>query len=152
MGEHLTIDEVQYVAHSLAQVFLKWDEPIPDFSTRYPNYLESCINQPFQIVSNKRLYPTMKKKGAILFYLMIKNHPFKNGNKRIAITTLLYFLSKSKKWLKIDNQVLYNFAKFVAESPSDYKDNMLEIIEEFIQKYLTELPPTPVINEQPEAR
>jgi len=37
------------------------------------------------------LYPTLVSKASFLFYLMIKNHPFQNGNKRIAITTLFTF-------------------------------------------------------------
>lgn len=135
----LNITEVQYVAHLLAKQWMDWGEPIPDFSTRFPHALESCINQPFQIIANKHLYPSMKKQGAILFYLMIKNHPFQNGNKRIAITTLLYFLSKHGKWLRIDNQELYNFAKFVAESSPVFKEKMTEIIEEFIQRFLVEI-------------
>lgn len=138
----LTIEEVEYVAHSLARQWLEWDEPIPEFSTRNPNILESCINQPFLVISKKNLYPSMKSKGAILFYLMIKNHPFQNGNKRVAITTLLYFLSEHGKWLKIDNQELYNFAVFVAESPPKSKDGMVGIIEKFISDYLQDFSAT----------
>jgi death-on-curing protein len=52
----------------------------------------------------KRLYPTLVATAAILFYLMIKNHPFQNGNKRIAITTLLTFLYNNNKWLRADIQ------------------------------------------------
>ncbi len=137
---YLSIEEVEYVAHSLARKLLQWDEPIPEFSTRNPNILESCINQPFLAIGGKSLYPSMKSKGAILFYLMIKNHPFQNGNKRVAITTLLYFLSENGKWLKIDNQELYNFAVFVAESPPRSKDGMIGIIEKFITDYLEDFP------------
>lgn len=136
--DSLSIEEVEYVAHSLARKWMDWNEPIPEFSTRYPNSLESCIHQPFQKIGGKTLYPSMKSKGAILFYLMIKNHPFKNGNKRVAITTLLYFLSSHGKWLKIDNQELYNFARFVAESPPKSKDGMVTIVERFIEDYLAD--------------
>jgi len=134
----LTIKEVQYVGHVLAQKLMNWNEPIPELPTRYPHALESCIAQPFQTINGKSAYPSVKSKGAILFYLMVKNHPFKNGNKRIAITTLLYFLSKHNKWLKIDNQELYNFAKFIAQSPAKFKDATVNIIEDFIAAYLTD--------------
>ncbi|MCX6785530.1 MAG: Fic family protein [Candidatus Komeilibacteria bacterium] len=54
------------------------------------------MEQPYQTFGGKQLYPGLIKKSAILFYLMIKNHPFQNGNKRIAMTTLFYFLYKNK--------------------------------------------------------
>ena len=57
---------------------------------------------PFQTFSAKSLYPSLAGKASMLFYLMIKNHPFLNGNKRIAIITLLMFLLRNNKWLKVD--------------------------------------------------
>jgi len=52
---------------------------------------------------------------------MIKNYPFQNGNKRIAVTVLFVFLYKNNKWLNIDNIELYNFTKRPAESPAMFK-------------------------------
>lgn len=74
----ISIEEVEYIAHRSARNMMTWDEPIPDFSTRYPNVLESCLAVPFQSFGRKDLYPTFIKKATILFYLMIKNHPFEN--------------------------------------------------------------------------
>ncbi len=71
-----------------------------------------------------------------LFYLLIKNHPFENGNKRIAVTTLLYFLYKNKKWLRVNNYQLYNFAKWVAESDAILKNETVAAIEKFIHSYI----------------
>src|SRR3989344_6037189 len=88
----ISISDVQFVAHSLAQETMTWTEPIPDFSTRYTDALERSIEAPFQMFGGKDLYPGLLKKVSVLFYLMIKNHPFKNGNKRIAMTTMFYFL------------------------------------------------------------
>lgn len=132
--ERITLAGVEYIAHSLAQELMTWDEPIPSFSTRFPNILESCINEPFQTFG-RDLRPTLEAKAAALFYLMIKNHPFKNGNKRVAVTTLIYFMVKNGRWLKIDNQELYNFARFVAQSPPKSKDGMIGIIEKFVKDY-----------------
>jgi death-on-curing family protein len=70
---------------------------------------------------------------------MIKNHPFQNGNKRIAMTTLFYFLYKNKKWLKVDNQELYNFAVWVAESNSKLKKETTQAIKTFLKNYLVDL-------------
>lgn len=134
----LTIKDVEYVAHRLAQETLRWSEPIPDFSTRYTHSLERSIEAPFQTYGGKQLYAGLIKKAAMLFYVMIKNHPFQNGNKRIAMTTLLYFLYINKKWLKVDNQELYNFAKWVAESNAKLKNDTINAIETFLKTYIVD--------------
>ena len=137
--EKITVKEVEYIAFRLAQERLSFDEPIPDFSTRFPNILESCLAAPFQSFSQKSLYPTLLSKASILFYLMIKNHPFQNGNKRIAMTTLFVFLYKNKKWLKVDTQELYNFTVWIAQSPPKFKEETVKAIEKFLKAYMVEL-------------
>ena len=127
------IKEIEYVACDLAKQFMDWGEPIPDFSTRTPHILESCISVPAQRYNKKFLYKGFSAKGAILFYLMIKNHPFQNGNKRIAVMTLLYFLYKNKKWLSLSNEIIYKIAVFVADSKPEDKDQIIGILESLIK-------------------
>ena len=134
--ETISVQEVEYIAYRLAREMLSFDEPIPDFSSRFPNILESCLAVPFQSFSRKQLYPGLISKASILFYLLIKNHPFQNGNKRIAITTLFVFLYKNNKWIKVDTQELYNFAVWVAQSPAKVKDETVMAIEKFLKTYL----------------
>ena len=134
----ITIADVEYLAFRLAKEHLSFDEPIPDFSTRFPNILESCVLTPFQRFSGKALYPALVAKASILFYLLIKNHPFQNGNKRIAITTLLTFLYGNNKWVKADTQELYNFTVWVAQSPAQLKDQVVAAIQKFIRDHLTD--------------
>jgi death-on-curing family protein len=133
----INIDEIKHIAHELAIKTMNWDEPIPEFETRFPNALESCITTPFMKFNKKYLYKGLAGKAAILFYLLIKNHPFQNGNKRMAVTSLFVFLSlKNDKWLKIDTSVLYRTAVWVAESPAEAKDEIIEYLIKFIKKYL----------------
>ncbi len=134
MVKRLTLNEVKYVAHSLAKKRMDWDEPIPDFSTRYPHKLESCIATPFITYAKRSLYRGLEQKAAILFYLLVKNHPFQNGNKRIAVTTLLVFLAKNKKWLEVGTQEFYNFAVWVAESPAALKADTVKAVASFIRQ------------------
>ncbi|MBN1787027.1 MAG: type II toxin-antitoxin system death-on-curing family toxin [Sedimentisphaerales bacterium] len=135
----LTVQEVEHIAFSLAQEHLSFNEPIPDFTTRFPNILESCLFTPFQKFDKKYLYPALTLRTAMLFYLMIKNHPFQNGNKRLAITTLLLFLNKNGKWIKADIQEFYNFTIWVAQSPADFKSQTVSAIEQFIKEHLISL-------------
>jgi len=136
MTHPITTFEVEHVAFALARQYYTFNEPIPDFTTRFPNVLESCLSNPFQTYSRKDLYAGLVKKASILFYLMIKNHPFQNGNKRIAMTTLLYFLYKHNKWIRVDDEVFYRFALWVTESPSDAKEEVITYIEKFIKQHI----------------
>jgi len=134
----ITTEDVEHIAFNLARELMSFDEPIPDYSTRFPNILESCLLTPFQKFSGKSLYPSLIRKAGILFYLMIKNHPFQNGNKRIALTTLFVFLYINGKWLKVDRQSLYNFTVWIAQSPAELKDEVVLGIEKFIKSYLVQ--------------
>jgi death-on-curing protein len=135
----LTIKDVEYVAHRLAKETMSWSEPIPDFSTRYTNQLERCLETPFQTFGGRQLYPGLIKKASILFYLMIKNHPFQNGNKRLAMTTLFIFILQNKKWIKVDTKELYNFAVWVAESNAKLKDATIRAVETFLDNYMVDI-------------
>jgi len=135
----ISIAEIEYLAFNLAKETMDFNEPIPAFSTRFPNILESCLGTPLQGFSGKSLYHGLIAKAAILFYLMVKNHPFQNGNKRIAMTALFVLLHKNKKWLKVDNQELYNFATWIAASPARLKGETVKAVEKFIKTYLVDL-------------
>lgn len=135
----VSISEVQNVAVFLAKELMEWNEPIPEFDTRFPSKLESCLAAPFQMYAGRVFYKGLVGKASAMFYFMIKSHPFKNGNKRIAITTLLYLLYKNKKWIQIDNTELYNFAKWVTESNSKLKNETIKAIEKFVSSYLMDV-------------
>ncbi len=134
--KELTVNEVELVAFRLAQRHLVFDEPIPDFACRYPNVLESCLAVPFQRFYGRSAYPTLIAKASILFYLMIKNPPFQNGNKQLAVTTLLVFLLNNRKWLTMDMDLLYRFTVWIAESRSEDKDFVLAAIHRVLTAHL----------------
>ena len=136
MIRSITLKEVEYLAFKLAQETLSFNEPIPDFGTRRANILESCIAAPFQSFGRKTLYRTLVGKASILFYLMIKNHPFQNGNKRIAMTTLLVFLHMNGNWIKADMQELYNFTMWIAQSPPQFKEETVRAVEKFVLSHM----------------
>lgn len=135
----LTVSEIEYIGFQLARQILSFNEPIPDFHTRFPNKLESSLAVPFATFSGKPLYPAFLDKAGILFYLMIKNHPFQNGNKRIAMTTLFVFLYKNKKWLDVDTQELYNFTMWITQSPPAVKEETVSAIKKFLKTHLVSL-------------
>ena len=135
----LTIADVEYIAHSLAKELMTFNEPIPDFSTRFPGVLERCLMSPYQTFGGKYLYRGLLGKASILFYVMVKDHPFQNGNKRLAVTSLLTLLDFNNKWLYVDTQILYNFTVWIASSPSDASNQVVKAVEEFLKKYVKDL-------------
>jgi len=135
----ISVKEVEYIAFSLAQEIMSFNEPIPDFSTRFPNILESCLATPFQTFSGKSPYSGLIPKAGILFYLLIKNHPFQNGNKRIAMTALFVFLYKNNKWISVDTKELYNFTMWIAQSPPRAKEETVKATEHFLSAHVTNL-------------
>ncbi len=133
----LSLLEVEYIPYPLARELMDFDEPLPAFETRFPGKLESCLEQPFQTFDGKDLYPGIVDKAATLFYLITKNHPFENGNKRMAIMTVLVFLFINNYWMEIDPKDLYELALIVAKSKATQKGHMLEKLEEVFGKFLT---------------
>ncbi len=132
--KRITITEVEYTAFRLAKELMTWKEPIPDFGSRFPNILESCLKVPFQTFNKKPLYRKLIGKSSMLFYLMIKNHPFENGNKRIAVMTLIVFLDINGKWLTVGRDNLYKIAVYVAESRPNMKDVIIGNLNKFLEE------------------
>lgn len=138
--QQLTLVQIETVAHYLAREMFDLAEPIPDFVTRFPNKLESCLHTPFQKFGGRSLYAGIVGKGAILFYLMVKNHPFQNGNKRVAVMTLFYFLFRNGKWLRVSNDSLYQFARQVAMSDPVDREKVMKKVRSFIRTNLRSAP------------
>ena len=76
------------------------------------------------------LYPSVEEKAAILLYLVIKNHSFSDGNKRIAATLFLWFMN--------NNGILYHkngaLTLMIAESRTEEKDVMVKVVVNLINK------------------
>lgn len=113
------------------------DEPMPDFESRFPGRLEGSLQQPFSRFGGIIFYRGVLKKAVALFYFCTKDHPFENGNKRFAVTIMLYFLVKNGYWLNIHPEALYEIAKVVA----DIKDRPEIAIASLYRKFKPYLEP-----------
>lgn len=76
------------------------------------------------------LYESLEEKAAYLFYFVIKNHPFIDGNKRSGAFSFIWFLQKFSliNIKKIDPQTLTALTLFIAESNPKDKDKMIGLI------------------------
>jgi death on curing protein len=136
--ETISVKDVEQTAFYLARELMTFNEPIPDFSTRFPNVLESCLATPFHRFSKRPHYRGIIAKASILFYLMLKNPPFLNGNKRIAITTLLVFLDLNKKWLNVNLEKFYDLLVRVSASQPSEHNEMVVSIKKFLKLHIVD--------------
>ena len=65
------------------------------FGNEKDQSFKSSINTIYQTFGGEELYPSVEEKAAMLFYLVVKNHSFSDGNKRIAAFLFLWFLEKN---------------------------------------------------------
>ena len=71
--------------------------------------LISAQARPMSTFGGSDLYPDIFTKTAALMHLLIKNHPFIDGNKRTAITSSSIFLVRNNYLLKVSNEELEKF-------------------------------------------
>ncbi len=135
---YLSVDLMREIIHRLAKSFFsEYKEPIPDFEKHNAALLDSALSLPKATYGGLELYPTLADKSAVMFYAIIKNHAFANGNKRIATTALLVFLYLNGQWLESEQQGIYEWAVKVAESSSQEREKILQELTKWLQKNLT---------------
>ena len=104
------------------------------FGMERSGLFEGIVKNLYQTFNSKELYNTVEEKAAHLLYLMVKDHPFSDGNKRLAAFLFVYFLNKNNYLYKkngerkIDNNTLVALALLIAESDPKEKDAMVKII------------------------
>lgn len=83
------------------------------------------------------IYKSVEEKGANFLYLVVKNHVFVDGNKRIAATLFIYFLNyydilyKNGKQV-IDNNTLAALTLLIAESNPKEKEVIIDLVMNFL--------------------
>jgi len=133
MTKFLNLNHIRRVCFEYAQTNLAHDEPIPSFDQRFPDKLEIALEAPKRKYENQLFYDSLERQATVLFYEMIKLHPFLNGNKRIATVSLMVFLQLNNKWLHTNWRELYDIAITVASSNPENRDGVLRLLEEFIK-------------------
>jgi len=137
--KYLDMELMKNMCHRLAlKVFDTEDDPIACFE-EHTNLLESAINQPRQTFGGNELYPTLIDKATILFYGINKNHPFKNGNKRISAASLIVFLYINDMQLNASKVEIVNKTLDVAKSPNNKMEEVLKDIKSWINKHIEPL-------------
>lgn len=99
--------------------------------------LEAAVAAVYQGFGGVDAYPSVEEKAANLLYLVVKDHPFSDGNKRIGSCLFLHFLARNGLLGKdgrppITNGMLVALTLMVAESRPDEKDSMISLLMGFL--------------------
>ena len=110
------------------------------FGNEKDDSFKSSIGQIYQTFGGEELYPSVEEKAAMLLYLVIKNHSFSDGNKRIAATLFLWFLNNNHILYypdgskRIADSTLVALTLMIAESRTEEKDVMVKVVVNLINK------------------
>lgn len=104
------------------------------FGQENSDKFKGILGSIYQTFNRKELYPSLEEKGAHLLYFIIKDHPFVDGNKRIASFLFVYYLDKNDFLYrktgekKINDNTLTALALLIAVSNPSEKDKLIKII------------------------
>ena len=110
------------------------------FANEKDDSFKSSIGQIYQTFGGEDLYPSVEEKAAMLLYLVVKNHSFSDGNKRIAAMLFLWFLNNNHVLYaedghkRIADNTLVALTLMIAESRTEEKDVMVKVVVNLINK------------------
>ena len=84
--------------------------------------LDSTLQTPFQTFGGEELIPDTKDKIVRLTFGLIKNHAFRDGNKRIGALVLLTLLDLNGYHVKATNSEFADIILGIAASEKDEED------------------------------
>lgn len=131
-----TYDNAMEAINALKEKFggSKW------FANEKDDSFKSSIGQIYQTFGGEELYPSVEEKAAMLLYLVVKNHSFSDGNKRIAAMLFLWFLNNNRVLYaedghkRIADNTLVALTLMIAESRTEEKDVMVKVAVNLINR------------------
>ena len=116
---------------------LRFNEESDIFAIERNNGLEAIIGNIYQTFDGEDVYKSIEEKASNFLYMIVKNHVFIDGNKRIAATLFIYFLNhygilyKDDKEV-IDNNTLAALTLLIAESNPKEKEVIIDLVMNFL--------------------
>ena len=110
------------------------------FANEKDDSFRSSIGQIYQTWDGEELYPSIEEKAAMLLYLVVKNHSFSDGNKRIAAMLFLWFMERNGILYREDGEkriadnTLVALTLMIAESRTEEKDIMVKVVVNLINQ------------------
>ena len=116
---------------------LRFKEESKLFAIERDEGLKSIIADIYQTFDNQDVYRSIEEKAANFLYLIVKNHVFVDGNKRVAATLFIYFLNYYDMLYRenrqvIDNNTLTALTLLIAESNPQEKRIIVDLVMNFL--------------------
>ncbi|MCL5011116.1 MAG: virulence protein RhuM/Fic/DOC family protein [Patescibacteria group bacterium] len=130
----LSYDDANRVVERVKNNLLAKKQASVLFGVQNNGQLQGIIGALHQTFGGKALYGSLEEKAANLLYLVIKDHPFIDGNKRIASILFIYFLEcndflrKASGEKKINDNALTTLALLIAISEAKEKETIIKVI------------------------
>ena len=131
----LTYEEGRKIIESM-----RFAETSSLFGNEKDNSFKSTLGAIYQTFGGKDVYPTLEEKAANLLYMLVKNHSFNDGNKRIAAALFIYFLERNNLLFDtnknpiIDNNTLAAMTLMIALSKPEEKEIMCLLVLNMLNK------------------
>jgi prophage maintenance system killer protein len=135
----LNYDEAKQIIEEIKSDLIVKKEATPLFGREIEDRFKAVLGNIYQTFEKKELYLSLEEKASHLLYFVIKDHPFIDGNKRIASFLFVYFLDKnnylyrSSKERKINDNALVALSLLIAESDTKEKEILIKIITNLLE-------------------
>lgn len=130
----LKYDEAKQIIKEIKKDLITKKQASDLFGQEVEGKFKAILGNIYQTFGKKELYPSLEEKAAHLLYFVIKDHPFVDGNKRIASFLFVYFLDKnnylyrSSGERKINDNALVALSLLIATSDPKDKEILIKII------------------------
>lgn len=127
-------EDAKRIIDELKKNLLMKKEATEIFGQEVENKFKAIIGNIYQTFEGREVYPSLEEKAAHLLYFTIKDHPFVDGNKRIASFLFIYYLSKNNYLYrpsgekKINDNALTALTLLIAISHTDDKETLIKIV------------------------
>ena len=131
----VTVNEIYKIVNEM-----RTDFSTDLFGVERESSLLSSIENVYQTAFGEDVYPSLEEKASNILYLLVKNHVFVDGNKRIAVAVFVYFMKKNGIYLnttgakRISDETLVSITLLVAQSNPREKEILVKLIVNLIKK------------------
>jgi|LGOV01.1.fsa_nt_gb death-on-curing family protein len=131
----VTVDEIHKIINEM-----RTDFSTDLFGVERESSLIDSIENVYQSAFGEDVYPSLEEKASNILYLLVKNHVFIDGNKRIAVAVFVYFMRKNGLYLdssgakRISDETLVSITLLVAQSNPREKEIIVKLIVNLIGK------------------
>jgi death-on-curing protein len=100
-----------------------------DFIVRDYGLLEAAVARPRATAFGKDAYPTLDGKAAALLHSLARNHALIDGNKRLALASVIAFYGLNGRRLTLTNDAAYDLVIDVATGQLDTADDIASVLQ-----------------------